>query len=111
VERPAAIAVVALFFLGGCAGATGLAGPGAPRAAKPGLLIVCQPEDAEVYLDGTLRGRARDYDGREGVLPLGMGEHRVELRAAGYEPRRITVDTAGARQRLELALTPLGTAP
>ncbi|GAA6741896.1 PEGA domain-containing protein [Thermus oshimai] len=65
------------------------------------LLLRSTPSGAEVYLDGSLRGRT-PLD-----LTLPEGRYSVELRLSGYEPYRATVQVrAGETARLEARLTP-----
>ncbi|WP_337844547.1 PEGA domain-containing protein [Thermus sp.] len=65
------------------------------------LSLRSTPSGAEVYLDGALRGRT-PLD-----LTLPEGRYGVELRLAGYEPYRATVQVrAGETVRLEARLTP-----
>jgi hypothetical protein len=59
------------------------------------------PEDALVYLDGTLIGRADDFDGFPDYLYLKRGGYRVEFRLAGYETRTAEVQ---ARPGMKLSI-------
>jgi hypothetical protein len=74
--------------------------------ARPerGLALRCEPREAEVYVDGTLRGTAGDYDGTPRSLNLPDGEHVVELKAPGYWPYRTRVSLSGAQESLEIRL-------
>lgn len=80
--------------------------------AKSGnTLVRCEPGDAELAVDGVVRGLASDFDGSVRLLALpASGHHEVRLRHAGYEPTvvDVVVDAAGGgRQTLDVRLTPL----
>jgi len=72
-------------------------GCGMPQETRRGvgnegfLLIQASPDDAEVYVDGQLAGRAGKYE--SDPLELGSGTHKIEFRKAGYfsEVREIYV--------------------
>jgi hypothetical protein len=55
------------------------------------LIIQAVPDDAEVYVDGQLMGRAGNYE--KDPLELGSGTHKIEFRKGGYlsEVREIYV--------------------
>lgn len=65
-------------------------GCGMPQETRRGvgnegfLLIQAVPDDAEVYVDGQLRGRAGEFE--KDPLELTSGTRRIELRKAGYLP-------------------------
>lgn len=48
------------------------------------LLIVANPSDAEVYINGEKMGMASDFE--SSPLELRSGTHKVEIRRAGYLP-------------------------
>jgi len=50
------------------------------------LRLKIKPKDAEVYVDGYFEGAVDDFDGIFQRLHLDAGVHRIEVRAAGYEP-------------------------
>jgi hypothetical protein len=60
------------------------------------LRLKLKPRDAEVYVDGYYAGIVDEFDGIFQRLRLDSGPHRIEVRAAGYEPLtfevRITPD-------------------
>jgi hypothetical protein len=60
------------------------------------LKLKIKPKDAEVFVDGFYVGLVDDFDGLFQKLHIDAGPHRVEVRAAGYEPLvievRITAD-------------------
>ena len=45
-----------------------------------------KPRDAEVYVDGYYMGQVRDFNGLGHHLDLDSGDHKVEIRAPGYQP-------------------------
>ncbi|MCU0759365.1 MAG: SUMF1/EgtB/PvdO family nonheme iron enzyme [Steroidobacteraceae bacterium] len=70
------------------------------------LTIRGEPADAEVFVDGTSRGRA------PATLELLATRHQVEVRRPGSQPFRAEVDLTPALARtVEYALTPEGRAP
>ncbi len=63
----------------------------APADAVPadhpgGLSFQLTPADAEVWIDEAFAGRADQFGPDQEPLPLMPGAHRLELRAAGFEP-------------------------
>lgn len=73
-----------------------------PEVRQGTLAVTSNPSGAEVYLDGALRGRTPLS------LSLPEGRYGVELRLAGYEPYRATVQVRrGETTRLDVRLTPL----
>lgn len=72
-------------------GGYGEYGYGGQQALGQGALrLRVEPKDAEVYVDGYYMGVVDDFDGMFQKLELEAGAHRVEIRAAGYQP--ITFD-------------------
>lgn len=55
------------------------------------------PEEAEVYLDGTLIGQADDFDGFPDYLYLEPGKYRLEFRHPWYETIAKEVDVEAGR--------------
>jgi len=72
---------LALVFVLGC---------GLPQETRRGvgnegfLMILANPDDAEVYVDGTLAGKAGEFV--KNPLELKSGTHKIELRKAGFAP-------------------------
>lgn len=72
-------------------------GCGMPKETRRGVgnegfpILQAVPDDAEVYVDGQLMGRAGKYE--SDPLELGSGTHKIEFRKAGYvsEVREIYV--------------------
>jgi hypothetical protein len=60
-----------------------------PQGSAPsetgGLKLKIKPNNATVYIDGYYVGVVDDYDGVFQKLSIEPGEHRVEVRAPGYE--------------------------
>lgn len=50
------------------------------------LKLKVKPRDAEVYVDGYYMGQVDDFDGLFHHLDLESGNHRIEIRANGYQP-------------------------
>lgn len=72
-----------------------------------GLEILADEEGAEVSVDGELAGEITE--GRLVVPDLEVGEHRVEVRAEGFEPFETTATVrAGATARVRARLTAVG---
>jgi hypothetical protein len=72
-------------------------GCGMPKDTRRGvgnegfLIIQADPDDAEVYVDGQLAGRAGKYE--SDPLELSSGTHKIEFRKVGYfsETREVYV--------------------
>jgi hypothetical protein len=56
------------------------------------------PKDAEMYIDGGYVGKARQFDGWPGYLPLEPGTYRIEFRLPGYAPFRIRARVLAGRR-------------
>jgi len=65
-------------------------GCGMPKETRRGvgnegfLIIQAVPDDADVYVDGQLMGRADKYE--SDPLELESGTHKIQFRRAGYYP-------------------------
>ena len=65
-------------------------GCGMPKETRRGmgnegfLLIQAVPDDAEVYVDGQLMGKAEKYG--SDPLELSSGTHKIEIRRSGFLP-------------------------
>lgn len=68
----------------------------------------CDPEDAEVIVDGIPRGLCSDFDGDPSGLRLSEGFHRIEVKKAGHLPYETSIAPGGARAVLTLRLSPTG---
>ena len=79
MKRLSLLLLMVLFVLAGC---------GIPKETRRGvgheglLLIQAVPDDAEVYVDGQLVGKAGKYE--SDPLELSSGTHKIEIRKAGY---------------------------
>jgi hypothetical protein len=60
-------------------------------AGEGTLRLKIKPPDAEVYVDGYYVGIVSDYNGVFHKLHTEGGQHRIEVRAPGYEPMTIDV--------------------
>jgi hypothetical protein len=80
-----------------------LAGAEAPSG---NLALRCEPEDAEVYLDGVLQGLCSDFSGSPKSLRVGVGLHHVEVKKQGFWPYTTYYEASGARARLTIQLRP-----
>lgn len=76
------------------------------RASEGDVSLRCDPEDAEVSVDGVPRGLCSDFDGSPAGLRLGSGLHRIEVKKAGHAPYVTSIDPAGARAVLTIRLVP-----
>lgn len=52
-------------------------------AADSGVYVVGAPADAELIIDGLVRGAAQDFDGKRQILKVTPGRHVVVLRQNG----------------------------
>lgn len=94
-------AAVAILLAAGCAAGGRVAGPASPGA----LAFAVRPPEAEVVIDGSVRGQAREWtNGR--VLEVSGGTHRLELRLPGYEPYARDVFVAGGVVKIDAVLFP-----
>ncbi|MBZ4418639.1 PEGA domain-containing protein [Myxococcus sp. RHSTA-1-4] len=89
-----------------------MAGAGKPSGD---LALRCEPEDAEVYLDGVLQGLCSDFTGSPKGLSVGVGLHHIEVKKRGFWPYTTYYEPSGARARLTIqlrsAVAPGGGAP
>jgi PEGA domain len=66
--------------------------PGYSYSSDEGKLrLKIKPREAEVYVDGYYVGKVDEFDGTFQRLHLEPGPHRIEVRAAGYEPLEFEV--------------------
>jgi hypothetical protein len=81
--------------------------PPGPPALTPrplgGILIQCEPRDAQIYVDETYSGGTQHL-AKEPLL-LSEGVHRLEIRSEGYFSHYFEVKVVnGLRQRLKVTL-------
>jgi hypothetical protein len=50
------------------------------------------PREGQVYLDGTLMGIVDEFDGLTDHLVAPAGQHEIEVRAPGHQPKKWIVD-------------------
>lgn len=62
-----------------------------------GVRIDLPQRDAEVFVDGYFAGIVDDFDGAMQHLNLEPGPHRIEVRAAGFEPISFDVNVEPGR--------------
>jgi len=72
---------------------TGLPWYPPPPPAKGWLELPLAPASAQVYIDGYYAGIISDFS-RAGGVATEPGPHRIEIRAAGYEPAAFDVRLA-----------------
>jgi hypothetical protein len=70
------------------------------------VLFRCEPEDAEVVLDGVPQGTCQDFDGEPHGLRIGEGMHRLEVRKPGFLPYETYYEPNGARAVIRVKLKP-----
>ncbi len=72
------------------------------------LALLCEPADAEVYLDGVWQGLCSDFTGAPKGLRVGAGLHQIEVKKQGYWPYTTYYEPSGARARLTIQLRATG---
>lgn len=93
--------MVALLLLASCS-ACPARRPVTVRALG-GLLLDCQPKDAELYVDDRYVGVVRDFGGR--AIQLRVGVRRLQLSRDGYFDHFAEVRVVkGVRQKLQIKL-------
>jgi hypothetical protein len=101
--NPAILTLVAgaAFLFSGCA---------APRTVvqtdgqNGTILIKADPAYAMVDVDGTVMGKAREFDGTSAVLKVTPGKHLVTFRADGYEDFTTQVYISDTQEKIEINL-------
>ena len=98
--RKAAFFILAFIFMWGC---------GLPQETRRGvgnegsLILLVTPNDAEVYVDGDLVGRAEQFE--KNPVELKSGTHKIEIRKAGFAPETREVYAGNqSRQSLKVNL-------
>ncbi len=69
------------------------------------LKVDCQPPEAEVKVDGVLRGSCGLLAAKDVILRLTAGNHSLEVSADGYRSFTSQVFARGMLQRLSVNLT------
>jgi len=96
--------LITIFVMLGC---------GTPREATIGignegaLRIVCNPGNAEVFVDGVSMGEVNRYDGKPGYIKLSSGTHKIEIKKEGYAPYTREVYSSKSLQTIEMTLRKL----
>ncbi|WP_044185131.1 PEGA domain-containing protein [Hyalangium minutum] len=72
------------------------------------VVLRCEPEDAEVILDGVTRGLCSDFRGAPRGLRVGEGLHQIEVKKEGHWPYTTYIDPHGTRAVLNVLLQPMG---
>ncbi len=78
----------------------------ARRFRQGNLLLKCEPEDSEVYLDGVLQGVCTDFGGGPSGLQVGPGLHRIDVQKDGHWPYTTYYEPNNARAGLTIRLKP-----
>ncbi len=92
----------------------GMAGCAAPRttvetANVSGTMVFkVKPANAEITIDGTPIGKARDFDGSTNVAKVGPGKHVVLVSAPGYLPWESRVYLSDTQEKIEVELQKAG---
>ena len=73
------------------------------RSEPARLLLVVEPADAAIYLDGRFLGTGEELLGARGGLMVDPGDHELEVVRPGYESRT-TPFTAEAGEEVELTV-------
>jgi hypothetical protein len=76
----------------------------APAAFRGELVLRCEPEDAEVALDGVPQGTCQDYDGDPRGLALGTHRRRVAVSKAGFQRWESWMEADGTRLVVSVTL-------
>jgi hypothetical protein len=90
--------------------ALGLVGCAAPRttvetANVSGTMVFkVKPTDADITIDGTPIGKARDFDGSSSVAKVGPGKHVVLVSAPGYKSWESRVYLSDTQEKVEVEL-------
>ncbi len=88
------------------AGSTGCASSETRGIGNEGFAVFdVEPSDAEVWLDGQLAGKAREFTGGSKVLLLQSGTHKIEIKKEGYAPfRKELYASSGVKQTVSARL-------
>lgn len=63
------------------------------------LQLRVAPAQASIYLDGEFIGTGSELQSLTRGLTVGVGSHRVEVMAPGYQPRAVTFEVAEGEER------------
>lgn len=73
------------YYGGGSSGGYDAPQPQADEGPKGGIKLKIQPENAEVFVDGSYAGIVDDFNSPFQRLNLPAGNHRIEVRANGFQ--------------------------
>jgi hypothetical protein len=76
--------------------------PTAPAPAQGSLVLDIEPADAEVEVDGTMRGKASDLR----AIELPPGAHQIVIRKPGFEIWRGEVALESQTETIQVRLVP-----
>jgi hypothetical protein len=96
--------VLVLLFVGCQSGGTSLLRGVGPDSLA--LRVDCQPDGAEVRVDGVLQGTCKLLSQPEAVMTLSAGTHELEIAADGYRSFRSMVSGKGIQESLTIRLMP-----
>ena len=94
--------VLAIAFIG----AAGCISESTKGITDEGFVVFkVEPSSAEIWVDGHLEGKAREFSGSRKVLRLSSGPHKLEIRREGYETYQQDLYAgAGAKQTITVRL-------
>jgi hypothetical protein len=70
------------------------------------LRVDCQPDEAEVKVDGVLQGTCKLLSKPQATIKLAGGTHELEVAADGYRSFRSMVSGKGIQESLTIRLMP-----
>ena len=70
------------------------------------LRVDCQPEEAEVSVDGVLHGTCKLLSTDNAVIKVPAGTHELQVAADGYRSFRSMVSGKGIQESLTIRLMP-----
>ncbi|MFC1654571.1 PEGA domain-containing protein [Myxococcota bacterium] len=70
------------------------------------LRVDCQPDEAEVRVDGVFQGTCQLLSRAKTAMKLAAGTHELEVAADGYRSFRSVVSGKGIQESLTVRLTP-----
>jgi hypothetical protein len=98
------IGVLFLLFVG-CQSSGGMNLKSVP-ADSLAVRVDCQPDEAEVRIDGVLQGTCKLLSRPRATLQLAAGTHELEVAADGYRSFRSVVSGKGIQESLTVRLMP-----
>ena len=101
---------LALATIATLAATLGMVGCAAPRTTvetanvSGTMLFKVKPSTAEITIDGTMIGKARDFDGSTNVAKVGPGKHVVLVSAPGYKSWESRVYLSDTQEKVDVEL-------